>query len=103
MARFAKPADIQFLMAPLQFAYDQADNVKRDRKSPINQVSVLMDAQQLFQYPGFDDTKTLVDTIEEYYNMLPFNGNKILRTDVQKDIDWYNSVMAICAAIKTFV
>ena len=32
--------------------------------------------------------------------MLPFNGNKILRSDVQKDIDWYQAVMDLCTAIK---
>ena len=103
MARFSKPADIQFIFVPIREAYEAAEKVKRDRKSPINHVSVLMDAQQLFQYPAFEDTKALVDTIEEYFNMLPFNGNKILRADVQKDIDWYNSFMALCGAIKTFI
>ena len=39
----------------------------------------------------------------EFFDMLPFNGNKILKTDVQKDIEWYQAIMALSAAIKEFI
>ena len=103
MARFSKPADVQFLFAPLRASYEAGEKVKRDRKSPINHVSVLLDAQQILQYPAFEENKALVDTITEFYDQLPFNGNKILKSDVQKDIDWYQALMALCQAIKEFV
>ena len=45
MARFQKPADVQFLFAPMRAAGEAGDKVKRDRKSPINHVNVLIDAQ----------------------------------------------------------
>ena len=45
MDRFSKPADVQFLFAPLRAAYEAGEKVKRDRKSPVNHVSVLLDAQ----------------------------------------------------------
>ena len=44
MARFKKPADVQFLFAPLRASFEAGEKVKRDRKSPINHVSVLLDA-----------------------------------------------------------
>ena len=44
MARFSKPADVQFLFAPLRASFEAGEKVKRDRKSPINHVSVLLDA-----------------------------------------------------------
>lgn len=103
MSRFKKPADTQFLFAPLRAAHEAGETVKRDRKSPVSHVTVLMDAQQLLQFPAFEETKALVDTIGEYYDMLPFNGNKILKTNIDKDIEWYQAVMALCTAIKEFV
>ena len=103
MSRFKKPADTQFLFAPLRAAHESGETVKRDRKSPVSHVTVLMDAQQLLQFPAFEETKALVDTIGEYYDMLPFNGNKILKTNIDKDIEWYQAVMALCTAIKEFV
>ena len=103
MSRFNKPADIQFLFAPLRAAFEAGEKAKRDRKSPINHVNVLMDAQQILQYPAFEETKALVDTITEFYDMLPFNGNKILKADVAKDVEWYHSFMALCKVIKEFV
>ena len=57
----------------------------------------------MFSYPAFEETKALVDTTEEFYNMLPFNGNKILKTNVEKDIEWYQAMMALCGAIKDFI
>ena len=45
MARFQKPADVQFLFAPARAYGEAGEKVKRDRKSPINHVNVLIDAQ----------------------------------------------------------
>jgi hypothetical protein len=45
MSRFKKPADVQFLFAPHRAAFEAGELVKRDRKSPINHISVLIDAQ----------------------------------------------------------
>ena len=103
MSRFSKPADTQFLFAGIKEAFDAGEKVKRDRKSPINHVSVVMDSYQLMQYPAFEEVKALVDTIGEFYDMLPFNGNKILKADVAKDVAWYQAHMALCAAIKEFI
>ena len=89
MAKFKKPADVQFLFSLLRAAGEAGEKVKRDRKSPINHVNVLMDSQQLLSYPGFEENKALVDTIGEFYDMLPFNGNKILKMNVDKDTEWY--------------
>ena len=44
MARFQKPADAQFLFAAVKASGEAGDKVKRDRKSPINHVNVLVDA-----------------------------------------------------------
>jgi len=44
MARFQKPGDTQFLLAPLQAAFATGEKFKKDRKSPINLVCVLMDS-----------------------------------------------------------
>jgi len=68
MSRFKKPADVQFIFAPLRASYEKGETVKRDRKSPINHVTVLMDAQQLLQFPAFEENKALVDTIGEFYD-----------------------------------
>ena len=103
MARFQKPADVQFLFAPIRASGEAGEKVKRDRKSPINHVNVLIDAQSLFSYPNLEESKALVDTTTEFYDMLPFNGNKILKTNVEKDIEWYQAMMALCGAIKEFI
>jgi len=57
----------------------------------------------LFQYPAFEQTKMLVDSMEEFFNAIPFHGNRILKADVEKDTEWYNTVLDLCAAIKQFV
>ena len=103
MSKFKKPADTQFLVAPLRAAYEAGEAVKKDRKSPVNHVMVLLDSQQLLTYPAFEDLKTLVDTIPEFLDQVPFNGNKILRAEVEKDVEWYQAVMALNTAIKEFI
>ena len=44
MAKFKKPADVQFLFSLLRASGEAGEKVKRDRKSPINHVNVLMDS-----------------------------------------------------------
>jgi len=44
MSRFKKPADVQFLFAPLREAFEAGETVKKDRKSPISHMNVLTDS-----------------------------------------------------------
>lgn len=92
MNRFAKPADTQFLFALNQAAFAEGEKYKRDRKCPQHHSSVIVDAMSLFNYPAFEEAKALIDTTNEYLDMIPFNGNKILKANVEKDIEWYRSV-----------
>lgn len=52
-------------------------------------VKCLMDSYQLLVYPNFDDVKALIETITEFFDMIPFNGNKILKKGVAADVAWY--------------
>jgi len=87
----------------MQPAVESCEKVKRDRKSPINHVNAVTESYSLFQYPAFEQTKLLVDSMEEFFNAIPFHGNRILKADVEKDTEWYNSVLDLCAAVKQFV
>lgn len=103
MSMFKKPANIQFLFKHLQEAFEAGEKMKKDRKSPINHVNVATDSFQLLQYPAFEDTKTLMDNINEFLDMIPFNGNKILQKSVEKDTEWYQSIFALCTSIRNFI
>ena len=40
---------------------------------------------------------------DELFDQVAFSGNKILRKDIAKDTEWYNSLSALNLAVKTFV
>lgn len=103
MARFSKPAETQFLFDLMKPALEHLEKIKRDRKSPINHVECIITAFQLLQYSMFTDLKALVDTVPEFLDQIPFHGNKILKTDVVKDVEWYQGLFALSAAIKEFI
>lgn len=41
--------------------------------------------------------------MDEYMNIIPFTGNKLLKLEVEKDIDWYHAHVALLGAINTFL
>lgn len=103
MAMFKKPAEIQFLLKPLQEAFESGEAMKKDRKSPINHVNVITDSFQLLQYPVFEEAKVLVDNTNEFLDMIPFNGNKIMQKGVEKDVEWYKCIFGLSTTIRDFI
>ena len=62
-----------------------------------------MDSYGLFNYPVIVGDSVLCDQMDEFFNMIPYNGNKILRADVAAEVEWYNALMELNTAIKSFV
>ena len=103
MSRFQKPDNIQFLFKPIGEALQTVEAVGKDRKSPINMVKVVGDSVNLLQYPAFEETKALIDNVNEFFDMIPFNGNKILKADKAPEVAWYQALQALNTAIKEFL
>lgn len=55
MATFKKPADTQFLFAPTVAALEAGEAIKKDRKSPINHVKIIMESYSLFNWSAFEN------------------------------------------------
>jgi len=103
MSIYKKPEDVQFLFKQLQEAFAVGETIKKDRKSPINHVNVIMDSFNLLQYPAFEETKSLMSNMDEYLDMIPFNGNKIMSKGEAKDCEWYQAIFAVSTSIKGFI
>lgn len=103
MGRFKKPADISFLFAPAQEAAGEIEKLKRDRKTPINEASTVMDGCNIFSYPAFEDAKTLVESTKEFYEQISFYGNRILKSGSDEAKAWYEAYHAVATAVKDFV
>ena len=66
-------------------------------------VKVVGDSVNLLQYPAFEETKALIDNVNEFFDMIPFNGNKILKADKAPEVAWYQALQALNTAIKEFL
>ena len=104
MAKFKKPQDTQFLHALTIAAIQAGEEIKKDRKSPINHVKIILESYGLFNYPAIEaGGDVLRDQMTEFLNIIPFSGNKLLKTGIEKDIEWYEAHLDLLKAINEFV
>ena len=102
-AKFKQPADIQFIFNRLQKAIEHVEIVKRDRKAPFNIINSISEALNLLQFQGFVDAGSLVANIPDLFAQIKYPGDKILRTEVEKDVAWIKSLLSLAEVLMKYV
>ena len=106
MAKFKKPANIQFIKEPFKAFQADMQNVKdKDFKAPPNHIKTVLDGVDcMFWYmaAGQDDVR---DDIEENHANIAFFGNKILKlpNKTEKDENWVNAYYDLAKTHKDFI
>ena len=104
MAKFKKPANIQFIKEPFKTLQADMQNVKdKDFKAPPNHIKTVLDGIDcMFWYMAAGQDE-LVDNLKENHANIYFFGNKILKEKKEKDDNWVNAYTDLATTFKDFI
>lgn len=103
-AKFKKPADGAFLVAPVLEASKAVNEVKqKDFKAPKYPIDSLSSAFNLFFWPSMDMAGALMDASDELLDQASFGINKTALGTDEKAKDWANSFKEVLAGFAGFL
>lgn len=102
MANCSKPANLMFMQeSVVKNAAALDEMAKKDFKNSFF-IKALMDGLDMFIWFNAGSGEELDDYLKAQYENIFFYGNKILKADKAKEVEWFNSYKAIAEAFIEF-